>query len=87
VPVDLGLARLSDQLLVATIVCYALAMLGYAAEFAFGSRAGRSTARVGAAAAAATAAADGTAERLPLTVRAPMLVGPAAHPPRSARSR
>ena len=35
VPVDLGLARLSDNLLFVAVVCYSLAMLGYAAEFAF----------------------------------------------------
>ncbi len=38
-PVDVGLAHTSDTLLFWTVVCYALAMLGYAAEFAFGRRA------------------------------------------------
>jgi cytochrome c-type biogenesis protein CcsB len=38
VPVDLGLAKTSDNLLFAAIVCYAVAMVGYAAEFAFGHR-------------------------------------------------
>lgn len=37
-PVDLGLARLSDDLLFVGVVCYSLAMLGYAAEFAFRRR-------------------------------------------------
>ncbi len=37
-PVDLDLARTSDNLLFAAIVCYAVAMVGYAAEFAFGHR-------------------------------------------------
>ncbi|MGZ4664472.1 MAG: c-type cytochrome biogenesis protein CcsB [Frankiaceae bacterium] len=37
-PVDLGLARLSDDLLFVAVVCYSLAMLGYAAEFAFRRR-------------------------------------------------
>ena len=37
-PVDLGLARLSDNLLFVAVVCYSLAMLGYAAEFAFRRR-------------------------------------------------
>ena len=40
-PVDVGLERLSDNLLFATVICYALAMVGYAAEFAFGRRARR----------------------------------------------
>jgi cytochrome c-type biogenesis protein CcsB len=31
-------AQLSDQLLTATVLCYALAMLGYAVEYAFGAR-------------------------------------------------
>jgi hypothetical protein len=39
VPVDLGLARLSDNLLFSAVLCYAIAMVGYAAEFAFGRRA------------------------------------------------
>ena len=48
--VDLGLARLSDNLLFVAVVCYALAMLGYAAEFAFrrrrsGEPVGRAAAR------------------------------------------
>jgi cytochrome c-type biogenesis protein CcsB len=38
VPVDLALAKTSDNLLFAAIVCYAVAMIGYAAEFAFGRR-------------------------------------------------
>ncbi|MHB8339920.1 MAG: c-type cytochrome biogenesis protein CcsB [Mycobacteriales bacterium] len=36
---NLGLARLSDHLFFAAVLCYAVAMLGYAAEFAFGRRA------------------------------------------------
>ncbi len=38
-PVNLGLAHDSDRLLFIAVVLYALAMLGYAAEFAFGRRA------------------------------------------------
>jgi cytochrome c-type biogenesis protein CcsB len=38
VPVDAGYATLSDNLLVATILAYAAAMLLYAVEYAFGSR-------------------------------------------------
>ncbi|MDQ6875587.1 MAG: c-type cytochrome biogenesis protein CcsB, partial [Actinomycetota bacterium] len=37
-PVDLGLARLSDSLLVYAIVAYTVAMLLYAIEYAFGRR-------------------------------------------------
>ena len=37
-PVNLSLAHTSDQLFFASILLYALAMLGYAAEFAFGRR-------------------------------------------------
>ena len=40
--VDAGLAQASDRLLFAAVVCYAVAMLGYAAEFAFGRRSARS---------------------------------------------
>ncbi|HET6816579.1 MAG TPA: c-type cytochrome biogenesis protein CcsB [Mycobacteriales bacterium] len=39
--INLGLAHVSDRLLVWTVVAYALAMLGYAAEFAFDRRAER----------------------------------------------
>lgn len=38
--VDLGLARLSNDLIFAAVILYALAMLGYAAEYAFGRRTG-----------------------------------------------
>jgi cytochrome c-type biogenesis protein CcsB len=41
VPVDQGLAELSDNLLFVATLCYVVAMLGYAAEFAFGRRAPR----------------------------------------------
>ncbi|MGH8883178.1 MAG: cytochrome c biogenesis protein CcsA, partial [Stackebrandtia sp.] len=37
-PVDAGLADLSDQLLTVAVLCYAIAMLGYAVEYAFGAR-------------------------------------------------
>jgi cytochrome c-type biogenesis protein CcsB len=42
--INLGLAHVSDRLLVWTVVAYALAMLGYAAEFAFERRAERADA-------------------------------------------
>lgn len=35
-PVNLGLAHTSDRLLFLAVVLYALSMLGYASEFAFG---------------------------------------------------
>jgi cytochrome c-type biogenesis protein CcsB len=38
VPVDRGLAQLSDNLLFGAVLCYVVAMVGYAAEFAFGRR-------------------------------------------------
>lgn len=46
-PVDLGLAQTSDRLLLLAVALYAVAMLGYAAEFAFGrgTRASASTTR------------------------------------------
>ena len=37
-PAHAGLADLSDSLLVAAVLCYVVAMLGYAAELAFGTR-------------------------------------------------
>ncbi len=45
--VDAGLAHTSDTLLFWAVVCYAFAMLGYAAEFAFGRRAAARAARAG----------------------------------------
>ncbi|HVE63490.1 MAG TPA: c-type cytochrome biogenesis protein CcsB [Mycobacteriales bacterium] len=35
-PVDQGLAELSDTLLLVAVLCYAVAMIGYAADWAFG---------------------------------------------------
>ncbi|MQA27141.1 MAG: c-type cytochrome biogenesis protein CcsB, partial [Micromonosporaceae bacterium] len=37
-PMDPGMASLSDTLLTVTVLSYALAMLGYAIEYAFGAR-------------------------------------------------
>ena len=37
-PVDPALSSLSDKLLTVTVLCYAVAMLGYAIEYAFGAR-------------------------------------------------
>ena len=36
---NLGLAQLSDHLLIAAVVIYSLAMLAYAGDFAYGRRA------------------------------------------------
>jgi cytochrome c-type biogenesis protein CcsB len=44
VPVNLGLADVSNGLLLSTVVIYALAMLAYACDFAFGHRAVAATA-------------------------------------------
>jgi cytochrome c-type biogenesis protein CcsB len=41
VPVNVGLAQLSDHFLLATVFFYALAVLAYAGEFAFGRRAAK----------------------------------------------
>src|SRR5207248_4517706 len=44
VPVNVGLAQLSDHFLLATVFFYALAVLAYAGDFAFGRRAAPRTA-------------------------------------------
>jgi cytochrome c-type biogenesis protein CcsB len=54
------MSALSDQLLIVTVLAYLLAMMGYAAEFAFGAR--------GAVARAATRTAAGSRERVLVTV-------------------
>jgi cytochrome c-type biogenesis protein CcsB len=41
VPVNLGLAQLSDHFLLSTVFLYALAMLAYAGDFAYGRRGGQ----------------------------------------------
>jgi cytochrome c-type biogenesis protein CcsB len=43
VPVDIGMARLSDHLLLLTVVIYSFAMLAYAGELAYGRRRARAT--------------------------------------------
>ena len=40
-PVNVGLAQLSDHFLLATVFFYALAVLAYAGDFAFGRRAAK----------------------------------------------
>ncbi|HEY5987791.1 MAG TPA: hypothetical protein VIV12_15660, partial [Streptosporangiaceae bacterium] len=40
-PVNIGLAQLSDHFLLSTVFLYALAMLAYAGDFAFGRAAGQ----------------------------------------------
>ena len=42
-PVNIGMARLSDHLLLLTVVIYSLAMLAYAGELAYGRRRARAT--------------------------------------------
>ncbi|HUK70432.1 MAG TPA: c-type cytochrome biogenesis protein CcsB [Streptosporangiaceae bacterium] len=44
-PVNIGMARLSDHLLLFTVVIYSLAMLAYAGEIAYGRRRGKATAQ------------------------------------------
>ncbi len=46
-PVNIGLARLSDHLLLFTVVIYSLAMLAYAGEIAYGRRRGKATVQQG----------------------------------------
>ncbi len=43
-PVNIGMARLSDHFLLFTVVIYSLAMLAYAGEIAYGRRRGKATA-------------------------------------------
>ncbi len=45
-PVNVGLAQLSDHFLLATVFFYAMAVLAYAGDFAFGRRGGKESARV-----------------------------------------
>ena len=47
-PVNTGLADISNVLLLSTVVFYALAMLSYACDFAFGRRPAVAAAAVGA---------------------------------------
>ncbi len=47
-PVNVGLAQLSDHFLLATVFFYAMAMLAYAGDFAFGRHGGKQAARVAA---------------------------------------
>ncbi len=63
-PVDVGLAKLSNDLINGTVVAYALALLGYAIDAAYGNHAAPATATT-----AVTAAAP-AAERVPALVGA-----------------
>ena len=72
-PVNLGLAQASNALLLSTVVIYALAMLAYACDFAFGRRPAAAAAirvpeLVGSASVAGQAAAAGAQ---PAAVAAP----------------
>ncbi len=63
-PVNIGLAQLSDHFLLATVFLYALAMLAYAGDFAFGQSTRKSAAPAGAEAAAAESVAVADAARV-----------------------
>jgi cytochrome c-type biogenesis protein CcsB len=67
VPVNLGLAQLSDHFLLATVFFYALAVLAYAGDFAFGRRTAPRTA-------GEAAGAEVVAERAPVAVGAGIAV-------------
>jgi cytochrome c-type biogenesis protein CcsB len=86
-PANLGLAQLSNAFLVAALLCYSLAVLAFAGDFAFGRRRGTAAAEqararvaaaelVGGAAADAGVAGDAAAEGPP--AEGPPAPGPAA---------
>ena len=81
-PINIGLAQLSEHLLLFTIVVYALAMLGYAGDFAFGRQritaAGPATAPDLVSVGAAAGAAGGA-------VTAPGAAGPVSGPGTAGR--
>ncbi|HVB26773.1 MAG TPA: cytochrome c biogenesis protein CcsA, partial [Mycobacteriales bacterium] len=74
-PPDLHLAHTSDTLLFLAVVCYALAMLGYAGEFAFRHRSAGPAAN----ASGATALRGGLADRLGAAGVAATVLGWVAH--------
>jgi cytochrome c-type biogenesis protein CcsB len=97
VPVNIGLAQLSDHFLLSTVVLYALGMLAFAGDFAYGRAGRRGLAGQGkpadaVAAAAAVPVADQARVAVPAGVAAsvageaapaPSPGGPPAPPPRS----
>jgi cytochrome c-type biogenesis protein CcsB len=85
VPVNIGLAQLSDHFLLVTVFLYALAMLAYAGDFAYGrhaSAAGAKAAQPGAQTQAAGEAAEQPAAGARVAVSAGIsAAGGAAQPP------
>jgi cytochrome c-type biogenesis protein CcsB len=79
VPVNVGLAQLSDHFLLATVFFYALAVLAYAGDFAFGRHAALRTASEEQAAPVAEEAkvAVGAGVAAPLAATAPETTAPA----------
>jgi cytochrome c-type biogenesis protein CcsB len=82
-PVNLGLAQASNALLLSTVVIYALAMLAYACDFAFGRRpaAAAATIRVPELVGSASVAGQAGATAAPDAVAAPHVAGAAAAAP------
>lgn len=83
VPVNLGLAQLSDHFLLSTVFLYALAMLAYAGDFAYGRRGGqreRETAGVTVAAPVPAGVAASTAASAALVARAAGVPAPGGVP-------
>src|SRR5580693_8618720 len=79
-PANLGLAQLSNAFLIAALLCYSLAVLAFAGDFAFGRRSGsaargqaraRVPALVGVGAAEAGLTGDAAADGLPAPDAAP----------------
>jgi cytochrome c-type biogenesis protein CcsB len=70
VPVNIGLAQLSDHFLLSTVVLYALGMLAFAGDFAYGRASRRTPAGAGAAAEGAAAMADPARVAVPAGVAA-----------------
>jgi cytochrome c-type biogenesis protein CcsB len=91
VPVNIGLAQLSDHFLLGTVFLYALAMLAFAGDFAFGqiTRKSAAPARAAEAVAESVAVADGARVAVPAGVTASAAGAETATPagPRSAGPR
>jgi cytochrome c-type biogenesis protein CcsB len=79
VPVNIGLAQLSDHFLLVTVFLYALAMLAYAGDFAYGRRASTGSAKAAEAGAQSQAAGQATeAARVAVSAGVSAAGGPAA---------
>jgi cytochrome c-type biogenesis protein CcsB len=86
VPVNVGLAQLSDHFLLSTVMLYALGMLAFAADFAYGRTTRRSPAAQGepansVAAAESPSAADSARVAVPAGVTVSAAGGPGSVPP------